>query len=97
MAWAESHILGAPVKQVLSLADRFTTMEQVALLERAAVGRPAVFSTSELLRHERAALALVERGRRAGAPTVPPAGVREGGRSEAAGASRASQRTGPRR
>ena len=84
MAWAESHILGAPVKQVLSLADRFTTMEQVALLERAAVGRPAVFSTSELLRHERAALALVERGRRAGAPTVPPAGVERVARERAA-------------
>jgi conjugative relaxase-like TrwC/TraI family protein len=58
MAWAQAHILGAPAEQVLSLVGRFIAMEQVTPVRRAAVGRPAVFSTAELLRHERAALAL---------------------------------------
>ena len=70
MAWAEAHGPGAPVDHVLRLADRFTASERVVPVGTAVPGRPAVFSTSELLRRERAALALVERGRAAGAPAV---------------------------
>ncbi len=76
MAWAQANRQGAPVERVLGLAARFTGMEEVVPVGPIAVpGRPALFSTSELLRQERAALALVERGRDAGAPTVSAADI----------------------
>jgi conjugative relaxase-like TrwC/TraI family protein len=84
MAWAEAHVQGAPVERVLELADRMTSMEQVVPVAAAAPGHPAAFSTAELLRHERAALALVARGRRADAPTVSPASVEQVARERAA-------------
>ena len=76
MAWAQAHRQGAPVERVLELAARLTEREEVVPLAASAPGRPAAFSTTELLRRERAALALVERGRDAGAPTVSPASVK---------------------
>jgi conjugative relaxase-like TrwC/TraI family protein len=70
MAWAQIQRQGAPVGQVLALVDRFLRLDDVALVERAAVGRPAVFSTRELLRHEQAALRLAAPDRRVQAPAV---------------------------
>jgi conjugative relaxase-like TrwC/TraI family protein len=64
MAWAQAHTQGAPVEQVLARVERFIGLDEVVSVERAALGRPAVFSTAELLRHERAALKLA-------APTRP--------------------------
>ena len=70
MAWAQAHSQGCPAEQVLALVDRFVAIEQVAPIAPAAVGRPPVFSTAELLRHERAGLGLAARGRRVGVPVV---------------------------
>ncbi len=76
MAWAQANRQGAPVELVLRLGGRFTAVEQVVPVGPTPVpGRPALFSSSELLRRERAALALVERGRDASAPTVSPSRV----------------------
>jgi conjugative relaxase-like TrwC/TraI family protein len=85
IAWAEAHNDGAPVEHVLRFARRFIAMDQVVPLGSAAPpGRPTVFSTSELLRQERATLALVERGVEAGAPTVSAATVERVARERAA-------------
>ena len=46
--------------------------------ERPQPGRPARYSTRELIAAEHAALALVERGRDAGAPVVPASSTRSG-------------------
>ncbi len=71
MAWAEAHSQGASVERVLRLADRFTAIESVVpVVSGASPGRPARFSTSDLLRCERTALAVVDRGRAAGAPAA---------------------------
>jgi conjugative relaxase-like TrwC/TraI family protein len=76
MAWAEAHPHGAPVERILRLAARFTSIEEVVpVVSGASPGRPARFSTSELLRCERTALAVAERGRAARTPTVSGAGV----------------------
>src|SRR6266498_4071524 len=50
MAWAQAHAQGAPAAHVLSLVERFLRMEQIAPIASAAIGRPATFSTAELLR-----------------------------------------------
>ena len=52
-------------------------MEQVAPIVPATIGRPASFSTTELLRHEREALRLAAPGRRVSVPTVSPAMVEQ--------------------
>jgi conjugative relaxase-like TrwC/TraI family protein len=70
MAWAQAQTQGAPTEQVLSLVERFLQMEQVAPVASATVGRPGVFSTTELLRRERVALQLAARGREVSVPTV---------------------------
>jgi conjugative relaxase-like TrwC/TraI family protein len=70
MAWAEHQRQGAPVERVLALVERFLAREEVQAVERAAVGRPAAFSTAELIRHEQAALKLAAPDRRARAPVV---------------------------
>jgi conjugative relaxase-like TrwC/TraI family protein len=77
MAWAQAHAQGAPAEQVLSLVERFLGLEDVALVAAATVGRPAVFSTAELLRHERAALQIAHHGRRDRTPTVSAAIVEQ--------------------
>ena len=77
MAWAQAHIQGAPTERVLSLVERFIGMERVAPIAPATVGRPALFSTAELLRHEREALQLAAPGRQVSVPTVSPATVEQ--------------------
>src|SRR6266511_576047 len=75
MNWAEAHTAGAPADRVLSLAEHFLANEQVTPVAPASPGRPAVYSTAELLRHERVALELAEHGRNADAASVSPAVV----------------------
>jgi AAA domain len=70
MAWAQAHAQGAPAKRLLALVERFLAIEQVAPIVPAAVGRPARFSTAELLRHERAALGLAALSRQVRVPVV---------------------------
>lgn len=69
MAWAEAHTSGAQAERVRQLARRFARAPE---LERVGTepqpGRPAWFTTTELIEVERRALALVERGRGANAP-----------------------------
>src|SRR5262249_29562603 len=88
MAWAHAHTAGAPAERVLSLAERLVADDRVAPLAPETPGRPAAFSTAELLRYERVALELAEHGRNADAPTVSPAAIarvlRERGRELAA-------------
>ncbi len=74
MAWAQAHAQGAPVERVRALAARLLELPGVERVgEAPAPGRAAYYSTAELLRIEREALALVERGRSAGAPALPAA------------------------
>ena len=81
MAWAEAHAQGASVERVRRLAARFAQVEGVELVgEEPAVGRPARYSTAELIAVERLALALVARGRGVGAPVVPVEAVGPGHR-----------------
>ncbi|HZR92284.1 MAG TPA: MobF family relaxase [Gaiellaceae bacterium] len=71
MAWAQAHTQGAEAERVRRLASRLTATDGVERVgERPSPGRPARYSTAELIRIERAALALVERGRSADAPAV---------------------------
>src|SRR5947208_3267365 len=73
MAWAEAHRSGAPGERLRTLAARIARADGVERVgELPGPGRPARYSTNELLTLERAALALVERGRDANAPTVSP-------------------------
>ena len=63
MAWAEAHGQGASAERVRRLATRFVGMQGVERVgEAARPGRPARYSTAELVATERAALDLVERG-----------------------------------
>ena len=71
MAWAQAHTQGATAERVRRLAARLTATDGVERVgERPSPGRPARYSTAELIGIERAALALVERGREADAPSV---------------------------
>ena len=71
MAWSEAHAQGASAERVRLLAARFVGMNGVEPVgEAAQPGRPARYSTRELLETERAALALVERGIASDAPSV---------------------------
>lgn len=76
MAWAEALTQGARVEAIRRLCARFLAIDGVERVgEQPAPGRPAHYSTAELMRVERAALALVERGRNGDPPTVPDATV----------------------
>jgi len=78
VAWAQTQRAGAPAEQVLAIAGRFTALPGVERVTAAfAPGRPAAFSTSELIRTEQAALALAERGQGVGAPAVSLASVED--------------------
>jgi conjugative relaxase-like TrwC/TraI family protein len=77
MAWAEAQTQGAPTEEVLALVERFLGTEQVTAVASATVGRPAAYSTAELLRHERVALQLAGHGRQVSVPTVSPAKVEQ--------------------
>ncbi len=76
MAWAEAHAQGAPIDRVLKEADRFLALAGVVPVGSAvAPGRPAAYSTRELVGHERAALGLVDRGRHVTTPVVSTASI----------------------
>jgi conjugative relaxase-like TrwC/TraI family protein len=71
MAWAEAHPVGASADRVRRLAARLTRTDGVERVgEAPSPGRPARYSTAELVAIERAALGLVERGRDAEAPSI---------------------------
>ena len=71
MAWAQAHAQGADADRVRLLAARLAKTEGVERVGDAPQpGRPARYSTAELIVAERNALALVERGRATGAPSV---------------------------
>ena len=71
MAWAEAHVHGADAASLRELCARFVEADGVSRVgDDPAPGRPARYSTRELLRVERDALALVDRGRDSGAPAV---------------------------
>jgi conjugative relaxase-like TrwC/TraI family protein len=72
MAWSQAHAQGGSADRIRRLAARFTGMDGVEPVgEAPQPGRPARYSTRELINTEQAALALVARGIAAGAPTVP--------------------------
>jgi conjugative relaxase-like TrwC/TraI family protein len=76
MAWSQAHAQGASAERVRRLAERFVGMQGVEPVgEAAQPGRPAHYSTYELLETERAALALVERGIASEAPSVSPEAI----------------------
>ena len=71
MAWAQVHRSGASAARIRRLAERLVATEGVEMVgEDPSPGRPARFSTRALVDVERGALALVERGREAGAPSI---------------------------
>jgi conjugative relaxase-like TrwC/TraI family protein len=71
MAWAQAHRFGASAERVRRLASRLTRTDGVEVVgEPASPGRPARYSTAELIDTERAALVLVERGRDVDVPSV---------------------------
>ena len=73
MAWAQAHAAGASAERVRRLAARLVRTDGVEQVgERPSPGRPARYSTAELISLEQAALALVERGRDADVPAVGP-------------------------
>ncbi len=72
MAWAEALAQGATVSRIRQLCERFTAIDGVERVgDTPAPGRPAHYSTSELMRLEKAALELVERGADCEAPAIP--------------------------
>src|SRR6266540_2534728 len=78
MAWAEAHAAGASAERVLRLAARLMQTDGVERVgDTPSPGRPARYSTTELVTIERAALALVERGRDAEAPSITEQRVEE--------------------
>ena len=71
MAWSEAHAAGVSADRVRQLAARLTQTDGVErVVEAPSPGRPTRYSTAELVAIEQAALALVERGRDAGAPSI---------------------------
>ena len=72
MGWAEAHVASVPDERLRRICARFVALEEVERVgQMPQPARPAFYSTSELLAVERAALALVARGRDVGAPAVP--------------------------
>ena len=73
MAWAQAHRGGATADRVRRLAARLIRTDGVQPVgEAPSPGRPARYSTTELVEIEIATLALVEQGREAGAPSIEP-------------------------
>ncbi|HZR90887.1 MAG TPA: MobF family relaxase [Gaiellaceae bacterium] len=71
MAWAEALPRGAAVSKIRRLCERFVAIDGVARVgEAPAPGRPARYSTSELMQLERSALELVDRGADSDAPAL---------------------------
>lgn len=72
MAWAQAHTQGTSAERVRRLAARFPGMQGVEPVgEPPQPGRPARYSTRDLIAVEQGALALVEHGLDADAPGVP--------------------------
>lgn len=84
MAWAKAHAQGAPVGRIRELCERSLALGGVRKLSESAPGRPARYSTDELLRIEQQALDLVERGHSTGAPAIPAAVIAESLRNASA-------------
>jgi conjugative relaxase-like TrwC/TraI family protein len=71
MAWSQAHVQGAVAERVRLLAARLTATDGVEQVgEPPSPGRPARYSTADLIHIEREALALVARGRDADVPFV---------------------------
>src|SRR5919197_1876830 len=71
MAWSQAHTQGASAERVRRLAGRLTRADGVERVgDRPSPGRPARYSTADLVAVERGVLALVERGRDAHAPAI---------------------------
>jgi conjugative relaxase-like TrwC/TraI family protein len=71
MAWSEAHIQGGTAQRIRRVCERFVGFDGVEQVgDEATPGRPAHYSTAELIDVERSALALVERGLDAGAPVA---------------------------
>src|SRR6266536_2071414 len=71
MAWSQAHAQGASADRVRRLAARLTGTDGVERVgEPPSPGRPARYSTAELVAVEHDALALVEHGRCANAPSI---------------------------
>src|SRR5436190_18086726 len=71
MAWAEALPQGATVSRIRRLSERFVAIDDVARVgEAPSPGRPARYSTSELMQIEQAALALADRGADSDAPAL---------------------------
>jgi conjugative relaxase-like TrwC/TraI family protein len=69
MAWAEAHIQGGTAQRIRLVCERFVGFDGVEQVgDEETPGRPAHYSTAELIDVERSALALVERGLDAGTP-----------------------------
>ncbi|MCP9485030.1 MAG: relaxase domain-containing protein [Gaiellaceae bacterium MAG52_C11] len=80
MAWAEAHIQGASTDRIRQVAARFEAIDGVrAVGEAPTPGRPARYSTAELIGIEQAALDLVARGADAGAPALTVEALDQGG------------------
>ncbi len=77
MAWAQAHTQGASVERIRELCERLLTIGGVQRLTEPAPGRPAAYSTLELLELERNALALAELGRSSDPPVASSAVVDE--------------------
>jgi conjugative relaxase-like TrwC/TraI family protein len=71
MAWAESLAQGATGSAIRQICERFTSIDGVERVGDApAPGRPARYSTSELMQLEQAALELIDRDADCDAPAV---------------------------
>jgi conjugative relaxase-like TrwC/TraI family protein len=71
MAWAEAVAQGAPVERIRRLSARFVATDGIEPVgESPTPGRPARYSTAELIQTELRALAIAERGAGIGAPRV---------------------------
>jgi conjugative relaxase-like TrwC/TraI family protein len=77
MAWAQAHKQGSSAARIRELCERLLRIGGVQRLSEPAPGRPAAYSTLELLELERSTLELVERGRSADAPVASSAVVDE--------------------
>ena len=72
MAWAQAHQAARPrIASAVSLLGSRRPTASTRVGEEPSPGRPARYSTAELVAIEQAALALVERGLDAQAPSIP--------------------------
>jgi conjugative relaxase-like TrwC/TraI family protein len=80
MSWAEAHVQGASADRIRQVSARFAAIDGVQPVgEEPTPGRPARYSTAELVGIEQAALELVARGCGAGAPVLTPEELEQGG------------------